>query len=101
LSRIDVFYRYLFLVENANVDGAMKALENLETMLKGKTQARKTELKRQFNNIKMKDGEEVSRFIARTHVYRSCVMNLCQLDTHLVMTMLLMLCLKHYPNGPT
>jgi uncharacterized cupredoxin-like copper-binding protein len=58
----------LFLVENAN--GAMKALENLETIFKGKTQARKTELKRQSNNIKMKDGEEVSRFIARTQELR-------------------------------
>jgi hypothetical protein len=56
------------VIENAN--GAMEALTNLETMFKGKTQARKTELKRQFNNIKMKDGEEVSRFIARTQELR-------------------------------
>jgi hypothetical protein len=49
------------VVENAN--GAMEALE---TMFKGKTQARKTELKRQYNNTKMKDGEKVSHFRART-----------------------------------
>jgi hypothetical protein len=51
------------VIQNAGSGEA--ALEALDALFKSKTKARKIELRRQFNSLRMEEGEAVSRFASR------------------------------------